>query len=92
MLPETEKYIKEELPPTDILVIDALSLNSINPTHNNLEQSLKIVRRLKPKRTFVVGMSCDLFLPHDEMNEELSKLQIGVELAHDGQVITTEAN
>lgn len=87
MPPETEKYILEELPPTDVLVIDALSLNSINPTHNNLEQSLKIVRRLKPKQTYVVGMSCDAFLPHDEMNEELAKLDINVQLAHDGLTI-----
>lgn len=86
---QTEKFIVEELPPTDILVIDALSLDSINPTHNNLEQSLKIVRRLKPKRTLIVGMSCDSFLPHDEMNMELGKLDIRVELAFDGLVITT---
>lgn len=89
MIPETEKYIMEKLPPTDILIIDALSLNSINPTHNNLEQSLKIARRLKPKQTYIVGMSCDSFLPHDEMNEELAKLDIKVELAHDGLTIIT---
>ena len=87
LLPETETYIIEQLPQTDVLVIDALSLNSNNPTHNNLEQSLKIIRRLKPKRTLIVGMSCDSFLPHDEMNEELSKLDIQVQLAHDGLVI-----
>lgn len=84
---ETEKFIMEELPPTDILVIDALNLDSFNPTHNNLEQSLKIIRILNPKRTFVVGMSCDSFLPHDAMNKELAKLDIKVELAHDGLVI-----
>ena len=88
LLPETEQFIKEDLPPTDVLVIDALSLSSINSTHNNLEQSLKIVRRLKPKKTFIVGMSCDHFLPHDDMNRELaSGLDIAVELAHDGLVI-----
>ena len=87
LLPETEKFITEQLPQTDVLVIDALSLNSNNPTHNNLEQSLKIIRRLKPKRTLIVGMSCDSFLPHDEMNDELAKLDIQVQLAHDGLVI-----
>eukprot|EP00804_Cyclotella_cryptica_P001926 CCRYP_007359-RA/>CCRYP_007359-RA protein AED:0.03 eAED:0.03 QI:134/1/1/1/0/0.5/2/92/434 len=84
---QTEKFILEKLPPTDILVIDALNLNDFNPTHNNLEQSMKIIRKLKPKRTFVVGMSCDLFLPHDEMNQELAELDIQVELAHDGLVV-----
>ena len=88
LLPETEKFIKEDLPPIDILVIDALSLNSINSTHNNFEQSLKIVRRLNPKKTFIVGMSCDHFLPHDDMNRELaSGLDVSVQLAHDGLVI-----
>jgi phosphoribosyl 1,2-cyclic phosphodiesterase len=89
MTPETENFILNELPPTDILVIDALSLDSFNPTHNNLKQSLKIVRRLKPKQTFIVGMSCDSFLPHEEMNEELAKLDIRIQLAHDGLVIST---
>jgi phosphoribosyl 1,2-cyclic phosphate phosphodiesterase len=88
MISDTENFIMNKLPPTDILVIDALSLNSNNPTHNNLEQSLKIVRRLKPKQTFIVGMSCDSFLPHDEMNEELAKLDIQLQLAHDGLVIS----
>ncbi|KAL7518259.1 hypothetical protein ACHAWX_003104 [Stephanocyclus meneghinianus] len=84
---QTEKFIMEKLPPTDILVIDALNLNDFNPTHNNLEQSMQIIRKLNPKRTFVVGMSCDLFLPHEEMNKELAELDIQVELAHDGLVV-----
>jgi phosphoribosyl 1,2-cyclic phosphate phosphodiesterase len=84
---DTEKFILDKLPPTDILVIDALTLDAMNPTHYNLKQALELVRRLQPKRTFVVGMSCDLFLPHDEMNKELEKLDIQIELAYDGLLL-----
>eukprot|EP00571_Detonula_confervacea_P014518 CAMPEP_0172307318 /NCGR_PEP_ID=MMETSP1058-20130122/8211_1 /TAXON_ID=83371 /ORGANISM="Detonula confervacea, Strain CCMP 353" /LENGTH=319 /DNA_ID=CAMNT_0013019463 /DNA_START=331 /DNA_END=1286 /DNA_ORIENTATION=+ len=78
---ETENYIMEGLPPTDILVVDTLSLDSFNPTHFNLKQALELIRRMKPKRTYLVGISCDRFLPHDEMNKELEKLDIHIEFA-----------
>jgi len=81
---ETETYILEQLPATDILVVDALTLDRDAPTHFNLGQALDVVRRLKPKHSFLVGMSCDSFLPHDEMNKELKKLDIDIQLAHDG--------
>ena len=86
---ETEKYITEELPETDILVLDSLSMDGFNPTHFSLKQGLELIRRLKPKRTFIVGMSCDRFLPHEEMNKELKALDIKVELAHDGLMLET---
>lgn len=84
---DTEKFILDKLPPTDILVIDALTLDAMNPTHYNLKQALELVRRLQPKRTFVVGMSCDSFLPHNEMNKELEKLDIQIEFAYDGLLL-----
>ncbi|KAL7533834.1 hypothetical protein ACHAXR_005471 [Thalassiosira sp. AJA248-18] len=84
---ETETYIMNELPETDILVLDALSVDGINATHVNLQQALELVRRLKPKRTLLVGMSCDRFLPHDEMNKELAALDVNVQLAHDGLLL-----
>jgi len=87
MIQETEEYIMKELPPTDILVLDALTLNRSSPFHYNLKQSLELVRRLKPKRTYLVGMSCDSFLPHDEMNKELAALDVRVEFAHDGLLL-----
>lgn len=87
---KTEEYILEKLPPTDILVIDALNLVRVNPTHNNLEQTLKVVRKLKPKRTFLVGMNCDAFLPHDEMNKELANMDIDIQLAHDGLLLEAQ--
>ena len=86
---ETEKYIMEKLAPTDILVVDALTLERNNPTHYNLKQAIELVRRLKPKRTYLVGMSCDNFLPHDEMNKELEALDVQIEFAYDGLLLET---
>eukprot|EP01082_Thalassiosira_pseudonana_P009217 g8236.t1 g8236 contig29:59509-60811(-) len=84
---ETERFIMEELPPIDVLVVDSLNLSNPNPTHYTFEEALKLVRKLKPERTFVVGMSCDLFLPHHEMNKQLAELDIKIELAYDGLVV-----
>lgn len=84
---ETEEYIMLQLPPIDVLVVDALTLDRSNPTHFNLQQALDVVRRLKPKRTYLVGMSCDSFLPHDEMNKELESLDVQVEFAYDGLML-----
>ena len=84
---DTETFIMENLPPTDVLVLDTLTPESNNPTHFNLKQALELVRKLKPRRTFLVGMACDCFLPHDEMNRELKELDVHIELAHDGLCI-----
>lgn len=92
MLSETEQFIKEKLPPTDVLVIDSLNWSRKNPTHMSFEQALVLIRRLQPKRTFLVGMSCDSFLPHNEMNEELKNLDIKVELAYDGLFLQADAH
>lgn len=92
MLPETEEFILKKLPPTDVLVVDSLNWDIANNTHFSFTQALKLVRRLQPKRTFVVGMSCDQFLPHDEMNEELQRLDVKVELAYDGLFLPADAH
>ena len=88
---ETETYIMEKLPPLDILVVDSLSLDGLDhSTHYNFRQALELVRRLKPRRTFLVGMSCDRFLPHDDMNKELKALNVHIELAYDGLMVETQ--
>ena len=84
MLPETEEFILHKLPPIDVLVVDSLNWDRSNPSHFSFKQALQLIRRLQPKRTFLVGMSCDQFLPHDEANEELKSLDVQVELAYDG--------
>ncbi|KAL7536567.1 hypothetical protein ACHAWF_005499 [Thalassiosira exigua] len=84
---ETENYINDSLPQTDVLVLDALNLDRPNPTHYNLQQALDLVRRLKPKHTYLLGMSCDSYLPHDEMNKELEALDVQIQFAHDGLLV-----
>jgi len=92
MLPETEEFILEKLPPIDVLVVDSLNWDRSNKTHFSFKDALTLIRRLKPKRTFLVGMSCDQFLPHDEANEELKHLDVKVELAYDGLFLPADAH
>ena len=87
MLPETEAFILQKLGPTDILIVDSLTLDRYNPTHYQLKDAVDLARRLKPKRTYLVGIACDSFLPHDEMNEELANLDMHIELAYDGLML-----
>jgi len=88
MLPETEDYILNKLPPTDVLVIDSLLVEKEHPVHYSLKQAIELARRLKPKKSYVVGMNCDNFRPHEEANEELKKVEgLDIELAYDGLVI-----
>lgn len=68
----------ERLIGLDILFLDALR-HRPHPTHSSVEQSLKIVERLRPKRTFFTHISHDL--PHERTNAELPS---SVRLAHDG--------
>jgi hypothetical protein len=37
-------------------------------------------------------MSCDSFLPHDEMNKELESLDIKVQLSYDGLFLQADAH
>ena len=88
MLPETEDYILNKLPPTDVLIIDSLLVERNHPVHYSLKQAIELARRLKPKKTYVVGMNCDDFLPHAEANARLQEVEgLDIELAYDGLVI-----
>lgn len=62
----------------DILFLDALRHHP-HPTHSTVENSLRIVEELRPKRTFFTHISHDL--PHCETNAALPS---HVRLAHDG--------
>jgi phosphoribosyl 1,2-cyclic phosphodiesterase len=88
MLPTTEAYILEKLPPTDVLIVDSLLVDRKHSVHYSLKQALELARRLKPTKTFIVGINCDDFQPHDEANQELKKIEgLDVQLAFDGLVI-----
>lgn len=91
MIPETMEYIQTKLPPTDILVVDALLLKGTNPVHFNLEQAMALREQIQPRgETYLVGMSCDAFPPHDETNVYLKEKYGAVQLAHDGLVIDVD--
>ncbi len=67
-----------ELEGLDVLFLDALRHHP-HPTHSSVEQSLKIVDRLKPRRAFFTHISHDL--PHEQTNASLPS---NVRLSHDG--------
>jgi phosphoribosyl 1,2-cyclic phosphate phosphodiesterase len=62
----------------DILFLDALRRRP-HPTHSTLENSVKLVERLNPRRAFFTHISHDL--GHEETNRSLPE---HVRLAHDG--------
>jgi phosphoribosyl 1,2-cyclic phosphate phosphodiesterase len=74
-IPETSY---DRLSNLDVLFLDALRRRP-HPTHSSVEQSLKIVERLKPNRTYFTHISHDL--KHAETNASLPP---GVQLAYDG--------
>ena len=74
-IPETSMGQLQNL---DILFLDALR-HRPHPTHSSVENSLKLVERLKPKRTFFTHISHDL--PHEATNKSLPP---HVQLAYDG--------
>ena len=93
MLPETLDYIQNTLPqPIHVLILDALLIDSSNPVHYCLPQSLELIQQLQPLQTYLVGMNCDSFGPHEERNEQLRNDYGNVQLAHDGLVIDAPTN
>lgn len=68
----------ERLRGLDILFLDALR-HRPHPTHSTVENSLRLVRELGPRRAFFTHISHDL--PHEETNHALPE---HVRLAHDG--------
>ena len=69
---------KEQLCGLDVLFLDALR-HKPHPTHSTVEQSLKWVEELKPRRTFFTHMCHDLGHAATE-----ASLPEGVHLAYDG--------
>lgn len=65
----------------DVLFLDALRKKP-HPTHFHLEQSLEVIQKLKPKKTYLIHLNDDY--DHDEFNKTLPE---GVELAYDGLTV-----
>jgi phosphoribosyl 1,2-cyclic phosphate phosphodiesterase len=62
----------------DTLILDALRVEP-HPTHFNLEQALEVVRRLRPRQTFLTHLSHGF--DHERTDSGLPR---GVALAYDG--------
>jgi phosphoribosyl 1,2-cyclic phosphate phosphodiesterase len=80
-VPETSLAKLENL---DILFLDALR-HIPHPTHSTVENSLRIVERLKPKRAFFTHICHDL--PHEATNASLPP---NVRLSFDGMKLEFE--
>lgn len=78
-IPEPSMKLLENL---DVLFLDGLRRKP-HPTHFHLEQSLEVVQKLKPKKTYLIHLNDDY--DHDEFNKTLPE---GVELAYDGLTVT----
>jgi phosphoribosyl 1,2-cyclic phosphate phosphodiesterase len=74
----------QQLRDLDILFLDALR-HKPHPTHSTVENSLKIVERLQPKRAFFTHICHDL--PHEETNALLPQ---NVRLSYDGMKLEFE--
>jgi phosphoribosyl 1,2-cyclic phosphate phosphodiesterase len=74
----------EKLRGLDILFLDALRRQP-HPTHSTVEQSLKIVDQVRPKRAFFTHICHDL--PHQATN---ATLPANVQLAYDGMKLQFE--
>ncbi|KAI5670996.1 hypothetical protein M9H77_11360 [Catharanthus roseus] len=86
-LPATENYIsKDSGQQLDLLILDTLYKKGSHNTHFCFPQTLDAVKRLCPKRAFLIGMTHEF--DHHNDNEflmEWSKREgIPVQLAHDG--------
>lgn len=74
----------EKLRGLDILFLDALRYKP-HPTHSTVEQSLKIVEAVQPKRAFFTHICHDL--PHEATNKTLPR---NVQLSYDGMKLDFE--
>ena len=75
VVPEESLALLQNL---DILFLDALRRHP-HPTHSTVENSLKLVEQLKPRRAYFTHIAHDL--PHAETNAALPE---NVRLSHDG--------
>lgn len=69
----------------DLLFLDALLRERTFGNHLTLEQAIEVATALRPKRTFLVGMTHRL--EHSATNAELAELKQNIQLARDGMHI-----
>ncbi len=77
---------QELLSGVDTLVVNALRFDRPHHSHQLVDDAIAFARRLGARRTLLTHMCHDVGL-HAEVN---SRLPSGIELAYDGQVVTTD--
>eukprot|EP00930_Biecheleria_cincta_P051328 TRINITY_DN3649_c0_g1_i1.p1 TRINITY_DN3649_c0_g1~~TRINITY_DN3649_c0_g1_i1.p1 ORF type:complete len:306 (+),score=33.24 TRINITY_DN3649_c0_g1_i1:66-983(+) len=84
--PETMDMLKQCK--MDVLVLDALLKSKPIPPHIGLDDALDLIRKLRPKRAFLIGMSCEFdHEPDDAKLKALSCEGLDVRLSYDGLTI-----
>ncbi|EQC25815.1 hypothetical protein SDRG_16330 [Saprolegnia diclina VS20] len=87
-LPSTTRaHLVANPAPIDVLVIDAIYLQAVHGAHLNLPQAIEIIKLLRPKKTYLVGMSHEF--DYDVHNRSiradvLREANLDVEMAYDG--------
>jgi phosphoribosyl 1,2-cyclic phosphate phosphodiesterase len=80
-IPEPSLELLREL---DVLVLNALRARS-HPTHLSFSEAIDIIKRVRPRRTYLVHLS------HETSHADAERLlPAGVEIAWDGLVVTTD--
>ena len=66
----------------DVLFIDALLWDKARPSHQSVLDALDVIREIKPRRAFLVGMGCalDHFHTNARIKSEFDDLPCPVEL------------
>lgn len=85
-LPDRTWAFLKDQPRIDLLVVDLLTKSQRNKSHFHWNQTIDVVRKIRPERAVAVGMTCSLGM-HDEVNEELAafdKEGLNLRLAYDG--------
>lgn len=74
---------------TEVLVVDALLKSRPGYSHFGLQQALALVRELRPKRAFLIGMACEFDHETDDraIRRELAAEGLDVRLSYDGLCI-----
>nr|CCA24935.1 conserved hypothetical protein [Albugo laibachii Nc14] len=88
--PQTMQYLVERKESIDFLMIDALNTERRHNTHMNLPAVINLVLELRPKQTYLTGMSHDFdYNKTNAVIRDLPKLDnLKVEMAYDGLFIS----
>lgn len=87
LMPATEEYLLQLT--IEVFVIDAVFVEREHPTHVNMPQALEIIRRLRPRRSVLLGMTHEFdYDTHSKGLAEFSSREgLSVYMGYDGMVL-----